>query len=280
MNPGKLFGPFVALLAVLISPVEAAKNPAESIKVGVVPQFSSHRIHATWQPLLHQLSLQTGLQFELQAAPTIPDFEQAFLRGEYDLAYMNPYHFLMAQEAQGYQPLLRDHARSLSGILVVRHNVDVHSPQQLQGQRIAFPAPNALGASLLMRQELLDDFQLGFEAVYAKTHDSVYLNVILGQTLAGGGVRKTLAQQSDTVRSQLKIIHQTAPVAPHPLVFHPRLAEHADAIQKMLMQLASEASVQKYWEQIPMQQPGPAQAADYAPLIDMDLQRFVVSPQS
>jgi len=34
-------------------------------------------------------------------APTIPAFEVAFQGGEYDIAYMNPYHGVMAEQAQG-----------------------------------------------------------------------------------------------------------------------------------------------------------------------------------
>ncbi len=102
-------------------------------------------------------------------------------------------------DAQGYRPLVRDVGKTLYGVLVARKGGPIHSVKDLQGKTLAFPAPNALAASLQMRQELVDQFSIDFSAHYVKTHDSVYLNALrcsalLGEVDAGGGVQKTLAR--------------------------------------------------------------------------------------
>ena len=59
--------------------------------------------------------------------------------------------------------------------------------QQLEGKDIAFPAPNALGASLIIRADLVQLHRVSFTPKYVQTHSSVYLNVALGRMAAGGG---------------------------------------------------------------------------------------------
>lgn len=76
---------------------------AESFRVGVVPQFSITAINATWSPLLEALADRTGHEFELIIEKDITLFEVAFERGDYDLAYMNPWHAAIAHEKQGYR---------------------------------------------------------------------------------------------------------------------------------------------------------------------------------
>ncbi len=143
-----------ALAALCVSATAAAQASADTFTVGIVPQFEALRLASTWLPILEELEKRTGHTFEMIGAPTIPAFEVAFQGGEYDIAYMNPYHGVMAEQAQGYIPIVRDGSRMLYGILAVRKDSPLQDVKELDGKKIAFPAPNALGASLLMRAEL------------------------------------------------------------------------------------------------------------------------------
>ena len=278
LNPG-LWRLCVGLLmcAVLAPSMARAQD---SYLVGVVPQFEARRLHQIWQPILEYLQRETGASFRLIGAPTIPAFEKEFARGNFDFAYMNPYHLIMANNAQGYQPLVRDVGRQLYGVLVVSKHSGISRVQELEGKAIAFPAPNALGASLMMRQELVDDFGLHFTPRYVKTHDSVYLNVLLSETAAGGGVQKTLNQQKPQIRDNLTVIHETRKVAPHPLASHPRVSPAmAEKVVQAFVKLGQSETGKSMLAPIPMQQPGRAQFADYENLQAMGLDRFHVMDQ-
>jgi phosphonate transport system substrate-binding protein len=133
--------------------VHAAATPsgeAPTYSVYVVPQFQPVEVHRTWGPVLARIGQEMGVRFELKTAKDIPAFEAEFKAGTPDFAYMNPYHAVMAHRAQGYVPLVRD-VTPLSGIVVVRKDDPIKSVKELQGQEIAFPAPNAFGASLWIR---------------------------------------------------------------------------------------------------------------------------------
>ncbi len=93
---------------------------AQTLSVAVVPQFPAEQIFRDWTPVLKEVSRLTGLDLKLKVYASIPEFETAFLNGEPDVAYMNPYHAVMAKKAVGYTPILRDDATRLAGILVVR----------------------------------------------------------------------------------------------------------------------------------------------------------------
>ena len=245
--------------------------------LGVVPQFEATRIYAIWKPIINYLEKETGYKLKLSGAPTIPGFENEFMHGKFDFAYMNPYHLIMANQEQGYRPMVRDIGRKLFGVLVVDDKSSVNTLQDLNSKVIAFPAPNALGASLQMRQELVDFFGLKFESRYVKTHDSVYLNVLLGDVAAGGGVQKTLKRQKPGIKERLRVIHKTKPVPPHPIAAHPRVPpEVAMQIRQALLDLGKTNSGAKMLSAIPMKKIGGATLQDYEMLKLMGLERFFV----
>jgi len=273
---------FLLLLLTLISftQLSYAVDNQKIFKIGVVPQFEASRIALTWNPILKQLSHKTGYQFELVTSPSIAEFEKAFMKGQYDFAYMNPYHLILANQLQGYQPLVNDSSKKLRGVLVVRKDSPIKSPTELNGKIIAFPSPNALGAALQMRQELNDIFKIKITANYVKTHDAVYQNVLLGQAEAGGGVGKTLKRQLPQYQKALKVIHKTKPVAAHPIAVHPRVDKKVVAqVKDTLLAMGNDKQTKKLLAKIPMKKIGSVGLEDYKPLEAMKLERFYVKPQ-
>lgn len=243
--------------------------------VGIVPQFGVKRIHQIWKPILDELQRRTGYNFIIHGTPTIPDFEKEFIQGNFDFAYMNPYHALVAAKVQSYSPILSDQGHRLHGILVVRQDNPVKSPAELDGQRIAFPAPNALGASLLMRAEFEDIYHISIEPVYVKTHSSVYLNVVMGLTEAGGGVQKTLIQQPADIQNKLRVLHKTSGVASHPITVHPRVPEQVKvSVLHAMLEMGQSEEGRKLLSRIPMNSIGKADISDYYPISSMKLERL------
>jgi len=267
----------LAVAIALVCPTLLAASPSAKITLSVVPQFTVVSINGTWAPFLERLTELTGVTYELRHYASIREFEEGFLRGETDIAYMNPYHVVMAKRAQGYVPLLRD-SLPLTGILVVRADSKLESVKQLNGTRVAFPSPNAFGAALWMRA-LLERDGITFMLHYVQTHQNVYRSVLLGATPAGGAIRSTLAREPDDVRSKLRILYETPPVAAHALAAHPRVPR---AITNSL--LAAMAAMEedaekdrKFLAAIGIEHPVVADyRRDYAPLEKYDLDRLVM----
>ena len=244
-------------------------------KFGVVPQFSAQRIHTIWQPILKELEKRTGFKFQLTGSPTIPAFETQFMTAEFDFAYMNPYHVILASEANQYSPMLRDVGNSLFGILVVKKDSDIKNVSSLNGQTVAFPAPNALGASLIPRADLDKKFHVAVKPRYVQSHSSVYLNVALGRVPAGGGVQKTFDRQDNVIKEKLRIIYKTKKFSPHPIVARNGIPkEHVEKIKQALLDMGQTPEGRRLFKRVPIREIGPATIEDYLPLKKLKLEQY------
>lgn len=257
----------------LIWPLVANAGPGYTF--AVVPQFKAQQIEAEWQPLLDRISSETGIDFKLVHYPTIPEFEKGFLTGAPDFVYLNPYHAVMAHRAQGYIPLLRDNV-PLSGILVVAAGSPITRLIDLDGATIAFPAPNAYGASLLTRA-MLTRAHVRFTASYAETHSNVYRQVASGFVQAGGGVLRTLDTQPKEIRDRLRVLYETPESAPHPIAVNPRVPPSVRAaFAKAFLALEDDAAGRAMLKRVRIPTPVVASyARDYRPLERLHLDRYV-----
>jgi len=277
-NPIDLAQAFRRSVAVLASCFAlSGAATADTFTIGIVPQFEPIKLAEIWSPILRELEEETGHTFEMIGSPRISEFEDGFIKGDFDFAYMNPYHFLVARKAQGYDALVRDGARELFGVLVVAKDSGIENVADLEGKTIAFPSPNALGAALLMRADLDRIHGLEYKQEYVSTHSSTYLNVALGQMDAGGGVMATLNRAEPQVRDRLRIIYETTRVPPHPFVAHQRIApDVAEAVQTAFLKIADTAEGQELLARIPMRQAIAATSAEYDGLYALNLQNYWV----
>jgi phosphonate transport system substrate-binding protein len=174
---------------------------------------------------LQDLSQHSGLNIVFSTAKDIPTFELRLAKGEYDIAYMNPYHYVIFNKNAGYEAIAKQKDKTIRGVIVAKAGSNIKSINDLAGARLAFPAPAAFAASILPRAELKKN-GISFTPVYVSSHDSVYLNVSKGFFPAGGGIQRTLNNIQDEVKSKLTTIWETAEYTPHAFATHPRV-DHA-----------------------------------------------------
>ncbi|MBS1132098.1 MAG: periplasmic binding protein-related protein [Proteobacteria bacterium] len=213
---------FLSLWLVLCSPLILAAPPQE-ISVGIVPQQAATALAKAWIPLLAEISQRSGIRLTFKTAPDIPAFEERMKRGEYDLAYMNPYHYTVFSKQPGYRAFAREKNRKLVGIIVVRKDDPSSSLEELAGKTVAFPAPAAFAASILPRAEFSRK-NIPIKAQFVNSHDSVYRGVAQGSFAAGAGIKRTLEAIEPAISRQLRILATTPSYVPHAFAAHPRVA--------------------------------------------------------
>jgi phosphonate transport system substrate-binding protein len=263
------------LAALLLSLLPHAARAEQVYTFGVVPQLEPRKLAAIWTPILRALEERTGLSFKMVGSPSIPNFEAEFEAGRFDFAYMNPYHSMIAFRTQQYEPLLRDGGKQLYGVLVTRKDSLIKSIQDLDGKQIAFPAPNALGASMMIRADLDHTHHIRTTPLWAQSHSSAYLNAALGRADAAGGVMTTLLQQPPAVRDRLRILYETRRIAPHPIVAHPRVPPAVrERVRSAFLAMAATTQGQALLAQIPMEKPVVASVSDYQELATMGLEKY------
>lgn len=249
-------------------------HAAEQYTFAVVPQFEPRKLFAVWRPILDQVARRTGLTLSLEATLSIPEFETALAGGRFDFVYANPYHVFRERHRQGYLPIVRDDV-PLHGLVVVKKDSPIRSVGELDGKTLAVPSPNAIGASLLVRADLLRNHGVRVQMVNTKTHSSAYLHVATGLAAAGGGVDKTLGEQPADVRAALRILYRTREFASHPVAAHPRVpADVRRQIQRAFLELAATADGAALLGKVPMTRAVEARPGDYDGLGALRLEEF------
>ena len=254
-------------LLILLTGLLPALTAAEEIySFGIVPQQSASKLAKNWGPIMAHISRQTGVTLRFKTAPNIPEFEKRLLAGEYDFAYMNPYHYVVFNQAPGYQAMAKARDKKITGIMVTRKDSTINQLTQLQDKTLAFPSPAAFAASILPRAELKKQ-QVNISPKYVSSHDSVYRGVASGLFPAGGGVKRTFNAVDAGIREQLQIFWTSEGYTPHAIAYHPRIndalatkvtqslvaLEQTEAGQKMLGTLKIkgwEAASDEQWNDI------------------------------
>lgn len=274
MNSLRALKSSLILLAILLG--IPAVNADESYTFAVVPQFEQRKLYTIWQPIVDELSRRSGYKLKLVATLTVPDFERELAKGSFDFVYANPYHIMREGPRQGYIPLVRDQ-QALRGILVVHKDGSYKTPAELDGVKMAIPSFNALGASLLMRADLEQLFNVKVIPINVKTHSSVYLQVANGLIPAGGGVEKTLKEQDKAVQDMLRVLYTTREMPSHPIAAHPRLpANVRQALQRAVLDLAATEEGKKLLQHVPMSEAVATSMQDYTPMKKWGLEAYWV----
>ncbi|WP_434354773.1 phosphate/phosphite/phosphonate ABC transporter substrate-binding protein [Parasalinivibrio latis] len=226
----------ILLLVIFLFPINSF---AQDLVFGIVPQQSASKLARNWSPLLSQLSALTGYNIRFATAPNIPTFEKRLAGGEYDIAYMNPYHYVVFSSEPGYAAINKAKNKLLKGIIVVKKDGPINDESDLNGHTLAFPSPAAFAASILTRDHLTQE-GVDFKPRYVSSHDSVYISVAKGLMPAGGGVKRTLGKTSPEIREQLRVLWTTKGYTPHAIAVHPRVTpEVSTNIQKAIALLDS-----------------------------------------
>ena len=228
------------IFAFLALTLFATYGACNTLTLGIVPQQSAKKLAETWQPLINYISEHANIDVVFKTAKDIPTFEQRLAEGEYDIAYMNPYHFVVFHDSVGYRALARQIDKRIKGIIVVDANSDIVSLDDLNGKEIAFPSPSAFAATIIPSAYLKQQGIL-FTPRYVHSHDSVYLNVQRGFFNAGGGIIRTFNGVDDNTRSALRILWGSDGYTPHAIATHPRITDtQRDALLTALLTLSED----------------------------------------
>ena len=258
----KQFWLWVAFLSVSYSfPLLA--DEAITLSFAVVPQQSATRLAQLWTPVCDAMNRNGSYRFVFKTAKDIPTFEERLAAGEYDLAYMNPYHYTVFSKTPGYVAFARESGRFIQGLIVVKNDSPFRSIAELEGKTLAFPAPAAFASSLLPQAYLVKN-GIRIRPAYVNSHDSVYLTVSRGIYEAGGGIQRTYDNMPEAVRNRLRILWKTPTYTSHAFAAHPRVPTTAvEYALAALVALSGDESGQKLLQHLGFNPIGTAQDSDW-----------------
>lgn len=249
---------------------------AKPFNVYVVPMLTASQTYTSWAPILEHVGKTTGVCFKLIVPTSIPQFEIDLGSGKPDFVFMNPYHMAMKWRNQKYIPLVASSV-PIYGVLIVKKDSKYLTLQDLNNSKVAFPAPNAFAASLLIRSMLAYD-KIQFEAIYVKTHSNVYRSVARGELAAGGGIQSTLWSEPPELRDELRVLAETKRYTAHPFSANSRIPEIVQKrVQSAFLDLANTSEGAELLSRIQMIKPiSVTYSTNYQSLEELKLEKFVV----
>lgn len=259
-----------ALVALALGAGPGAARAAE-YSLAIIPQFEQRRLLETWRPIADELERRTGHRIRIVSTVAVEDFEAEFMKGEWDLVYMNPYIIAKTLGTLGYVPLVRDRVPT-RGVLVARKGGPYRRLEDLASKEVAFPTPNAVGGCMVIRAELKGRHGLEVKPVFVKTASNVFLHVAKGLAEAGGAPEKALALLDPGLRERLEVVFTSRELPSHPIAAHPKVpAAERQRIQRALLELAATDAGRALFAKVPMKEPGTATADEYRAMLGWGL---------
>lgn len=257
------------LLLLVASAGVAVPGPAggadarESYVFAVLPQAPPVVMSALWSPIVEQIARGAGVPLRLKLYEGVDAFQTDLAAGAVDFAYANPVQAIRAYQAARYRPLVRNE-KAVRGVLFVARDSPFTSVASLAGKEVAFVGPWTF-CSASLRHEVE---HLGVVRRYVGTAANARKNVILGLTSAGGTLDFEVTDAPAEVQEKLRVIFTTPPMAPHPVIVHPRVpGDAARRIAAALRALARTELGPKLLGPVHLEAPVPADyERDYAPL--------------
>jgi len=235
------------LFAIGSRPAAGADDP---LVFGIFPNMTAKQIIETYRPLAEALEKTLQRRVVIYTARDFTTFVERTRRGEYDILLTAPHLAWLASQDPGYRPLLK-YTQPVRGLLMVKTDSPIDTPEALRGRTIATADPVAL--VVLAIQAELAARGLRQEIDYQTTHSGTHLNAVM-QLINGRADAALLGLHPynlmpQELRQQLRVIAETASLSSLMYLTHPRLPDaETQAVRKSLLDFAGTPKGQAFMQ--------------------------------
>jgi phosphonate transport system substrate-binding protein len=203
-----------------------AKPPVGEYTFGVFPHLPPRDLEDVYGPMAEDLSRTVGRRLVLASSTTFERFSESLDKGQFDVAFVQPFEYIRIADTLGYLPLAT-RTETLSGIVVVAKDSPLKSQAELKGKRLALPPESAAVTQLIVRHLQKGGIQPGrdIKITHHRSHVSCMQQVVIGEADACGTAAPAMRFFQNKMNVELKTILKTRDI-PHSLfVAHPRVHE-------------------------------------------------------
>lgn len=253
---------------------DKAPRPATRYIVGVHPLHNPVRLHEVFQPLMALLNEQfDDVEFRVEASRSYAAYNRKLNAGKFDFAIPNPYQTLQALQ-HGYRVIgkMADDDR-FRGIILVRRDSGITHLAQLKGEKVSFPAPTALAATMMPQWFLHQhglDVGRDYEALYVGSQESSIMNVYLGNVAAAATWAtpwKALLEERPELEQALKVRWVTDSLPSNAVIVRSDIpAAHVLKVAHILFDLANHERGRQILSRMGVTGYVPASDQTYAPV--------------
>lgn len=199
-----------------------------TIKVAVLPLYSTIMLFDRYDPLMRYLSRKTGLEFKMIVPKDFEDFTEVVKSGAVDFSYQNPYILSLISKDVQIRPLVTtvgddsafdgeiEVGAMYRGVIIVRDDSPVRRVEELKKKKILITSYKSAGGYLSQKIYLR---RLGIETerdmriIDAKRQENVILGVYRGEADAGFVRESALIVWKDAVdMKRIRVLAHTTPL--------------------------------------------------------------------
>ena len=218
---------------------------ADELIVGIHPYLNTQKTFNAYEPLLRYLETQLpDVHFRLETSLDYPDYERKLYAGHFDLSVPNPYQTLESIK-HGYRIIAKVKPdTTFCGVIVARKDRHIRSVDQLRGEKISFPAPTALAATMMPKLFLFErglNVDTQAHPRYVGSQYSSIMNAYRGDTTVAATWPtpwRTWRSENPQKAKEMELLWQTPPLVNIGVVvrrdFNPLLAHRITTVLSQL----------------------------------------------
>jgi phosphonate transport system substrate-binding protein len=234
---------FVIILSARELNEGALGSRTNPVKIYFTPSVDAERITTNAKELVDFLEKETGYYFTTAVPSSFIAVVEAFGTKKADIASINTFSYLMANEKYGAEAKLRivrdGNQTTYKGQFITRFDSGIHSLSDIEGKKIAYVDPSSTSGYILPKA-MLDSMGIKpSESVFAMKHDNVVIMVYQRRVDVGAtyyapprqgtneilDARMRVEQQFPDVEKKVKIIGFTEEIPNDPWVFRKDMDE-------------------------------------------------------
>lgn len=177
------------LLALLLIPLSSF---GAELKFGLLPRLAEKEMVEGFTPLVKHLEKELGVKVTLVVPKDFDTWTKDAKAGAYDIAYTNPFLYVLVKKAvKEAEPLAiasePDSGKQLLGTIIVKKDSAIKSIKDLKGKTVAATDPGSAGAYLVQMLMLQKDSvkKDDVKIIFEKKRDPVADAVLAGKADAG-----------------------------------------------------------------------------------------------
>ncbi len=237
--------PYVVIVIIVLTwlsvrPIIADRSlgsPENPIRIMLTPSTDAQAIIKNGEVLAEYLALRTGLSVRVSVPNSYVPVVEALGTARADMAIMNTFSYLLANDKYGARAVLRVVRRngelSYRGEIITRFDSGIDSLRQIHGKTMAYVDPSSTSGYLYPKELLKKMGIKPSEEMFANGHNQVVLKVYQGSIDAGAvfysppdnntgeilDARCKVVTQYPDVYKVVKVLALTQPIPNDPVVF-------------------------------------------------------------
>jgi phosphonate transport system substrate-binding protein len=225
-------------------PLSALSQGGPTYRFSPVNQYGIELTARYWNPIIDHVSSKSGVKLELKIGRTSADTTAYVLANEVEFIFSN-HLFSPDRDGLGWRVIARRQTNPLHSQIVVLDSSPIRRLEDLQGQSVAFPGPEATVAYKFSYGQLLKR-NINVQVVFGGNMDGAFAQLLSGKVQAAGTQSQLAEGWSKRENQKLRVLWQSDPLHDLALMVAKKVPDKdVEAVGKAFVGMLSDPAGQK-----------------------------------